>query len=47
MEFEFLSNLGLVGQFVGLLALGICTIIIVAYTWIYLKAWLKDKGIIE
>ncbi len=40
---EFISKLGLVGQFVGVLCLGLLGIIIIAYSWIYLMAWLEDR----
>jgi len=40
---EFIDKLGLIGQFVCLLALGICGIVIIAYSWIYLMAWFEDR----
>ena len=41
---EFLGKLGLIGQFIGLLALGMCVIVIIAYSWIYVMAWFDDRG---
>ena len=41
----FIDKLGLIGQFIGVLALGMCGIVIIAYSWIYLMSWLKDMGV--
>ena len=38
-----MDNLWLVGQGIGLLCLGLLGIIIIAYSWIYVMVWLKDK----
>ena len=40
---EFIDKLGLIGQFIGLLALGICGIVIIAYSWIHFMAWIEDR----
>ena len=39
-----MDNLMLVGQGIGLLCLGFLTIMVIAYSWVYLMVWLKDKG---
>ena len=36
---EFLSNLGLIGQFVGILCLGLIAIIIIANLFVCLMSW--------
>ena len=41
---EFLGKLGLVGQLVGILCLGLLAIVVIAYSWIHLMGWLDDKG---
>ena len=41
---EFIGKLGLIGQFVGLLCLGLLAIIVIAYSWIYLMGWMSDRG---
>ena len=38
-----MDNLMLVGQGIGLLSLGLLGIVIIAYSWIYVMVWLKDK----
>ena len=38
-----MDNLWLVGQGIGLLSLGLLGIVIIAYSWVYLMMWLKDK----
>ena len=39
-----MDNLILVGQGIGLLCLGWLAIVVIAYSWIYVMVWLKDKG---
>ena len=38
-----MDNLMLVGQGIGLLSLGLLGIVIIAYSWVYVMVWLKDK----
>ena len=38
-----MDNLWLVGQGIGLLCLGLLAIVVIAYSWIYVMVWLKDK----
>ena len=40
---EFIGKLGLVGQFIGLLALGLISIIIIANLFVCLMSW-RDGG---
>ena len=40
---EFIIKLGLIGQFIGILCLGLLAIVVIAYSWIYVMVWLKDK----
>ena len=38
-----MDNLWLVVQGIGLLSLGLLGIVIIAYSWIYVMVWLRDK----
>ena len=38
-----MDNLWLVGQGIGFLCLGLLAIVVIAYSWIYVMVWLKDK----
>ena len=40
---EFICKLGLIGQLVGILCLGLLAIVVVDYSWIYLMAWFEDR----
>ena len=40
----FIDKLGLVWQLIGVMAIGLLSIVCIAYSWIYLMGWIEDKG---
>ena len=41
---EFIGKLGLIGQFIGMLALGLIAIIIIANLFVCLMSWRSGHG---